>query len=69
MTEDDHPAAGFGGQICYVVGQREIMAVGEDEKFMRLNLFHWLSMEMDMWVSLTLFLQSQGETVRFSRID
>ena len=49
LMEDAQSVAGFGGQLCYMVGIEEFMANGETKKFRRLNLFQWLTMEMDRW--------------------
>ena len=33
----------LGGQLCYVVSPAKVVAVGEVEKFKRLNLFQWMT--------------------------
>ena len=52
MTEDAQSAAGFVGQLCYVVSPGKVMAYDEAQKFKRLNFFQWMTKE---FVFLDLF--------------
>ena len=54
-------AAGFEGQLCYVVSPGNVMADDEGSKSMRLNLFQWMTKEIDRWVNLTILLERCGE--------
>ena len=60
--------AGDKSKLCDVVCPGEVMVEGEASTFQRLNLFHWLTMEIDRWVHLAIIPEEQAITVRFAMI-
>ena len=50
MMEYVQTVAGFGAIVDTSLTQGEVMLVGEAQKFKRLNLFQWQTMEIDRWV-------------------
>ena len=61
MAENAQPAADFGGQHYHTVSQGEVAFDGEAFQFKRLNLFQWLSMDLNRWARLT--IEQQREIV------
>ena len=52
--EDAHSLAGFGVELCEVVAPGEVKGDGKAERFRGLNVFQWLTMEIeDYFRSLT----------------
>ena len=54
--------ADIGSQLCYVVSLGEALADGGAEKIKKLNVFQWVTMEIDWWVHLKIVLEQKGET-------
>ena len=49
-VKDAQLTTGFVDQLYNVICATEVMAQGEAKTFKRLNLFKWITMEIDRWV-------------------